>query len=78
MREDLAPLAWYAPEAFDAWLAHVREHRGWRHRDVARLFGVSLRTVTTWRAEGMPGHVGLACHALLKGMPAWHPTKEET
>lgn len=62
---------------FEAWLAHVREYRGWRHQDVADRFGVSLRTITNWRADGAPGYIGLACHALLRGMTPWRPKKED-
>lgn len=56
---------------FAAWVAHVKETRGWSKRECARRLDCGINQIQRWERAGAPGYIGLACAALAFGLPKW-------
>ncbi|PIE07539.1 MAG: hypothetical protein CSA74_06950 [Rhodobacterales bacterium] len=52
---------------FNAWM----DHMGFSGLEAARQLGIGKNTVPTYRREGAPKHIALACAALAFGLPPW-------
>lgn len=56
---------------FDAFVTFMMIRSDWSARKLSDALGVSENTMTAWRRNGAPRHVGLACGAIAYGLPAW-------
>lgn len=63
------------PESLNAWLAHMGQLRGKSRpisdSEASRLLGWSRMAVIRAKQKGAPQYIGLACSAILHGLPAW-------
>jgi transcriptional regulator with XRE-family HTH domain len=59
------------PKDFAAWIAYMRESRGWSGAKCARMLGCGVNTIPRWIKDGAPPYIGFACAALAYGLPAW-------
>lgn len=59
------------PTDFAAWIAAMRAARGWTQKACATALGVQPRQIGRWRDGGAPAYVGLACAAIVAGLPGW-------
>jgi hypothetical protein len=58
-------------EDFAAWVAHMKESRGWSARECARQLDCGINSIANWSKTGAPLYIGLACAALAFGLPPW-------
>jgi hypothetical protein len=60
-------------ESFNAWrlLINRGKERPLSERETAELLGCSRVAVRNWSKTGAPRYIGLACSAILHGLPAW-------
>lgn len=56
---------------FAAWVDMMKSTRRWSARECARQLGCGVNQVARWRKAGAPAYIGLACAALVFGLPAW-------
>lgn len=52
---------------FTAWMAHM----GFNIQTAAERLDLGRNTVSRYRREGAPGHIGLACSAIAMSLPEW-------
>lgn len=53
---------------FIAWMAHLSLN----NQEAAKVLEIGRNTVTRYRKDGAPRHIGLACSAIAMNLPAWH------
>lgn len=64
-----------SPADFSAWVAHMKATQRWSARECARQLGCGVNQIARWRESGAPLYIGLACAALIFGLPSWRPVK---
>ena len=57
------------PEAFRAWM----DEHAYSQREAAATLGIARETVKTYRREGAPRTVALACAAVAADLEPWRP-----
>ena len=56
---------------FAAWVAYMKETRGWSARECASHLGCGVNQIARWSKKDPPAYIGFACAALAFGLPAW-------
>ena len=56
---------------FAAWVAHMKETRGWSERECARRLGCGVNQIARWRSYDAPAYIGLACAAVVANLQPW-------
>ena len=70
-----------SPADFSAWVAMMKETRGWSGRECARRLGCGVNQIARWSATGAPRYVAYACAAIAFGLPTWasdHKVRRKT
>lgn len=61
---------------FAAWIAHMRETRGWSQAECLRRLGAGMNQAARWREHGTPLYIALACGAINFGVPPWRKFRD--
>lgn len=65
------------PADFAAFVALCKERHGWGKTELARRLGCGRNMVAAWQKSAPPLYIGLACAALIYGLPAWRSLDNE-
>lgn len=60
-----------APEAFAAWLAHMKERRGWSAIECCRRLGCGVTMARAWTKRPAPHYIAIACAGLAVEITPW-------
>ncbi len=55
---------------FTSWMSHL----GLNNLEAAERLDIGRNTVTRYKRDGAPGHIGLACSAIAMNLPEWRDT----
>jgi hypothetical protein len=64
-------------EEFTAFVHFVRKEYGAWEYQLAKAMGCHRTSIASWKKNGCPPYIDLACSAIVAGLDPWRPSPED-